>query len=196
MIVYVYTFPNGKKYVGQTIFSIEKRAGENGKNYQGSPILYRAIQKYGWDNIKKESFSCASKEDMDALEIELIKKYKTQDRNYGYNILPGGNSHREFSPATIKKLQEIRAGEGNGMYGKTHSEESKEKMSKNRPESKAVICLETKKVYASSTLAAKDIGLKYGASIRKVCNKLPKFQTAGGYHWAWLKDYNESKEEM
>ena len=42
MIVYIYTFPNGKKYVGQTIHTINERA-KRGEGYINSPAVYNAI---------------------------------------------------------------------------------------------------------------------------------------------------------
>ena len=50
MIVYIYTFPNGKKYIGQTAQPLEKRA-KKGEGYKNSPAVYNAIKKYGWENI-------------------------------------------------------------------------------------------------------------------------------------------------
>lgn len=54
MLIYQAKFPNGKRYIGQTINSFEGRksahlsAANNGCNY----IFYRAIRKYGAENIE------------------------------------------------------------------------------------------------------------------------------------------------
>lgn len=128
MIVYIYTFPNGKKYIGQTINSLNQRA-RHGENYKKSPCVYAAIQKYGWDNITKEIIECSSEEEMDRLEIELIKKYKTTNRNYGYNLDSGGHIGHHLSKETKQKLRESH-------LGIKASEETKKKMSdyhKNHP---------------------------------------------------------------
>lgn len=89
MIVYIYTFPNGKKYVGQTIQTIAARA-KNGEGYISSPAVYNAIKKYGWENITIETFTCYSKQEMDELERYYIKLYNTTDNKYGYNLTLGG----------------------------------------------------------------------------------------------------------
>lgn len=89
MIVYIYTFPNNKKYVGQTSRTIKERANY-GEGYRNSPAVYNAIKKYGWENITIETFPCASKQEMDELEKYYIQLYKTNNNNYGYNLTIGG----------------------------------------------------------------------------------------------------------
>lgn len=131
MIVYIYTFPNGKKYIGQTTQTLAKRASR-GNNYKSSPAVYNAIQKYGWDNIQKETIECQSEEEMDNLERELIAKYKTTDINFGYNIEDGGNKNKHLSEETKKKLSDLNKGENNPHYGKPRSEETKRKISETK----------------------------------------------------------------
>lgn len=52
-------------------------------------------------------------------------------------------------------------GEKNGMYGKKHSQEAKEKISQKN--GIPVICLETKEIYPSAQAASKAIGLSVSA---------------------------------
>ena len=52
--IYYHTFPNKKMYFGQTCQKLEDRWGKDGKGYIQQPIMWNAIQKYGWDNIKHE----------------------------------------------------------------------------------------------------------------------------------------------
>lgn len=89
MIVYIYTFPNGKKYVGQTTQTLEMRA-KQGEGYISSPAVYNAIKKYGWSNLVIETFPCSSKQEMNDLERYYIKLYNTTDNQYGYNLTIGG----------------------------------------------------------------------------------------------------------
>lgn len=53
--VYKHTFPNGKMYIGITSKTPNNR-WENGTGYtkQHQPVMYYAIQKYGWNNVKHE----------------------------------------------------------------------------------------------------------------------------------------------
>lgn len=94
-IVYKHTTPSDKVYIGITFQDPEDRwEGGNGYSRQ---IFYRAIQKYGWENIKHEVlFSGLSEAEAKRLEIELIAKYKANDPAHGYNVSAGGDCH-EFN---------------------------------------------------------------------------------------------------
>lgn len=50
--LYKLTFPNGKAYFGATR-DITQRWANNGQHYRHQQV-YKYIQKYGWDNIKKK----------------------------------------------------------------------------------------------------------------------------------------------
>jgi len=82
---------NGKLYIGQTSRSLKVRC-KNGTNYKTSVFFNNAIQKYGWDNFDHIVLvENLSKEMADIIETELIKKYKTNNPQYGYNISSGGS---------------------------------------------------------------------------------------------------------
>ena len=66
-----------------------------------------------------------TKERAEQKEIELIAKYKTNNRQYGYNIEKGGSLNKEVSQETREKLRK-------NMLGKKHSKETKQKMSEVR----------------------------------------------------------------
>lgn len=82
---------NGKVYIGQTYTSLKQRFG-NGRYYSGCPIFYKAIKKYGWNNFEHIllEFDLKSQEAANAKEKYYIKKYKSTDVKYGYNISNGG----------------------------------------------------------------------------------------------------------
>ena len=117
--VYIHTDPDNKKYVGMTKKSPEERwMGGKGYAYNNNQTFYNAIVEIGWDNFTHEIVACdLSQEDAEQLERELIHKYNTTNRLYGYNVLPGViHSDRaskqytntiRFSPELGKKLQEV-----------------------------------------------------------------------------------------
>ena len=87
--VYIHIFPNNKKYVGITKQNVDKR-WSNGKHYKNQ-MVGKAITKYGWNNIKHKIIADKlSKEEACNLEQKLIKKYKSNQKEYGYNLSTGG----------------------------------------------------------------------------------------------------------
>lgn len=125
---------NGKKYIGITSMKPTKR-WVNGHGYKQCPIFYAAIQKYGWDAFRHELlFTDLTQEEAEQLEVELIAKYQTQDRDKGYNVAAGGlvnaGFHRseEFKQKVSKARKGVYAGERHNMYGIPRSEETKEKL--------------------------------------------------------------------
>lgn len=90
--VYQHTAPNGKVYIGITGQNPLKR-WNNGTGYSKNILFYRAIVKYGWDNIKHEIlFDGLTEEEACKKEVELISKYQSNNPNYGYNLSIGGQS--------------------------------------------------------------------------------------------------------
>lgn len=88
---------NKKNYIGQSI-NIETRwKAHRSRPFQkncsqyNSP-LYRAIRKYGLKNFSFEVIEECLKEELNDKEIYYIKKYNSNDLNFGYNLTAGGNN--------------------------------------------------------------------------------------------------------
>ena len=103
-IIYAHINKTNKKvYIGQTCMKPENR-WRNGKGYKENNYFTKAINKYGWDGFEHIIlFSNLSEDEANILEEKLIKEYKSTDRQYGYNIMYGGNNHT-LSELTKKKL--------------------------------------------------------------------------------------------
>lgn len=88
-IVYKHTCPNGKIYIGITKQEPIKRWND-GEGYKGQ-YFYKAIKKYGWDNIRHEIlYSGLTQQEACEAEICLIAKNQSNNKNYGYNVTEGG----------------------------------------------------------------------------------------------------------
>lgn len=117
MIGYIYCHisPSGKRYIGQTCSSLDKR-WNNGYGYRNCPIFYSAIKKYGWENISHEVLETVEEENKEILIDELNKreaywigKYNTISPN-GYNIESGGNGSGKRSAESLKKQSQTKLG--------------------------------------------------------------------------------------
>ena len=205
--VYIHKFPNGKAYIGITRQEPKLRWG-GGNWYARNEYMYRAIKKYGCENIEHiVLFDGLSKNDACEIEKELIKKHKTNNKNFGYNIESGGQCS-SLAESTKQKLREVHT-------GKRASEETKDKMSASRkrflsenPEYyqknlENIMCAVEKAaelkrksviqydldgnflaVWNSTREAERVLGI-YHSHIAKCCNKVPKYNTAGGYRWEY-----------
>lgn len=91
--LYMHIFPNGKKYVGVTSQKPENRWLLNGIGYKGQPFMWKAIQKYGWDNVEHKILETGLiEEEAFQKEVDLINQLNLTDSKYGYNISEGGKN--------------------------------------------------------------------------------------------------------
>lgn len=124
--VYKHVFPNGKVYIGITSQSLNDR-WRSGKGYGNNPHITRAINKYGWDNIKhqvlKGDFTL---DEANALERKFIAKYQSNNPIFGYNITSGGDGCPGVShPHTEESKRKI----SQANSGKVRTPEMKEHLS-------------------------------------------------------------------
>lgn len=93
-IIYKYTSPSNKNYIGQTINPPEKRKIQHIQDTKnGSTLIFHnAIRKYGINTFTYEILDIASsKEELNNLEIYYIEKYNSYYKNgNGYNMTFGG----------------------------------------------------------------------------------------------------------
>lgn len=174
--VYIHTFPHGKKYVGVTCCNPESRWGSNGCNYK-NPYMVNAIKKYGWDNITHEIVAeNLTVDQASQMEIELIQKYNSADKRYGYNISLGGIESKICSEQTKEKLRQAN-------LGKVMSEESKRKISeyqKGKTKSEETIANMSeaqKRNFANGNNAMHSQEARAKAAQKKKGRKLPDYIT-------------------
>lgn len=79
---------NGKMYIGITTRPEDRfKQHMRGKS---SVLLKNAVNKYGTESFKFEILVIGDKEYIADLERKAIVLYKTQNKEFGYNIKPGG----------------------------------------------------------------------------------------------------------
>ncbi len=130
---------NNKKYIGLTTKSLEQRFKRhihcsNGKNNNYSIVLQKAIKKYGCEQFKIElikEFNNITEEDIHLKESFYINKYNTFiDGGLGYNMLKISSEKLVISKEIREKISNKMKGKNNPFYGKRHSFEMRQKLSK------------------------------------------------------------------
>jgi group I intron endonuclease len=97
---------NGKRYIGITGTTMEKRAGKDGYHYKGSPKFYAAINKYGFESFKCYILEDGLTQDAAAEKEKLyIKMYDSMNPDKGYNLQDGGfPEHQTDSRSRAEKI--------------------------------------------------------------------------------------------
>lgn len=138
----------GKVYIGKTTRSLNDRlqghinSADRGDNFK----LSRAIRKYGKENFIIEPIDVAyNRDELNEKEVYYIKKYNSLEDGYNMTIGgEGGNTYIDKSDEEMKAISEkisaaLRKNNGNrgqligpknGMCGKHHTPEVKERMSR------------------------------------------------------------------
>lgn len=143
--VYMHTSPSGKRYIGITSQEPPEKRWKNGYGYKSNGYFWNAINLYGWSSFKHDIlFVNLTLNEANKKEVELITLYKSDQREFGYNIAPGGDASNGVSEETRTKMKENHAdfrgeknpnygnhklaGENNPNYGKKMTEEFKERL--------------------------------------------------------------------
>ena len=202
--------------------------GELNRNCHHNGHLQNSWNKYGEDNFKFYIIEKCSKEKLDEREIYYIDTFKTLDDEFGYNDKNGGqdgtisieanerrskslkkyyeenpDKREEISKRAFKQWADptIKAkilGKNNGMYGRTHTKEARQKISEAQKGHVAkhrnktpVLCVELNKIFEDAVIACKELGINTSStgSIHEICRGESKYRkTVGGYHWQYLEN--------
>ncbi len=123
---------NGKRYIGQTVKSLNERMFRHIHDALGSwdnIYFHKAIRKHGVENFKWEILiECYSRNELDNIEIKLIKKYNTFGSGYNLNVGGKGNAGFKLTEDTRQKMSEAKKGKNHPNYGKHCTKETKKKI--------------------------------------------------------------------
>lgn len=134
----------------------------NNGNGYDGQVFYNAIQCYGWDNIKHEILI----DGLSSKEADDLEKFYIGE----YKSNDG-----------IHGYNITNGGDGgSGLFGELN------------PNSKKVICLELKKIYANACEAERETGVN-NRNISSCCTG--KRTTAGTYHWEFFDNTFDYTEE-
>lgn len=206
-IIYKYTSPSGKVYIGKTVNPSVRKRGHNHRSIKAKTKFGAALRKYGFENFEYEIlFETEIMEDKTALnsllselEIQYIEQYDSY--NNGYNCTKGGEGSVGYIPSEeTKEKQRIAS------TGRKHTLESIEKMKLNRPNvpmndaTKEALLKANNKIvlqfsksgeliqeWESVTIAAETLGIGRSA-IYNCCNG--RCKTTAGFIWKYPSAIN------
>ncbi len=205
---------NKKRYYGSSQHSVSKRIRHHINHLKiqkhKNKFLQRSWNKYGEENFKFEVVAYTTNDKCLEFEQKCIDKYETHKRENGYNIAKnaqapflgikhseetkkkisisntGKNKGNKHTDEVKKRISKSISGSKNPFYGKTHTQENKDKWKmmffKNIIERINIKTGEIKE-YMSLHDAQRD-GFDRRA-IKRCCKNLPKYNTHKKYFWKY-----------
>ena len=190
--VYKHTIKeNGKCYIGITSQPPTYRWGSDGRKYKNCPFFFKAIKKYGWDNINHEVlYENLTKEEAENIEVELIAKFKSNQDRFGYNILAGG----KLGTVGVSVKEETRIKISNAAKLQKHL--PMPQTTKNGIEAarwktkKKIVQLDENMKLVKAWEGGIDIersGIALSTNVIRACKGKVKF--VSGFRWAYYEEY-------
>lgn len=211
-IIYKYTSPSGKAYIGQTINERKRRKKflNLNEDYAGLKInnarLKYKPENFKYEVLERKTYSSKEErtEDLNKLEIYYIGKYDSFKNGYNMSIGGEGSSGYKMTEEQVKKHTE-RMLNNNPFKGHKHSEETKKLIGE--ANSKAVLQIDKNtgeiiREFSSAKAAGEFFGKpKANSEIIKVCKGYispsgKKYLTALGYKWKYKDEKSSTTIEM
>ena len=205
-VIYKYTSPSGKHYIGQTINESQRKYAHKSGTSKTQTKFGKAIRKYGYENFQYETIFKLKSNDKVKLKIilDIMEKYlihKFDSFNNGYNLNDGGegnlgykhtNETKETLKITNQKSEEDKKKISDTMKGRVCTEEHKRNMSKNNTNKRKVLqfSLEGEKLNSFNSITEAAQSLDQKSAIKTVLNKISeccvgKRGTAYKYVWEY-----------
>ena len=169
--IYMYTFPNMRRYIGATTRSLVQRQGKEWRNYKRCKLLYEAIQEYGTESIIQTILfkGHITNEEASRLESIFIELFKTNVNKYnnpsfGYNQTDGGEgtSKKNLSEERKSELREQLLEYNKKRIGTHPSEETLRRLSESHMgQTRGIMPIDTRmKISKTNTSKEKHIPRK------------------------------------
>lgn len=174
---------NGKVYIGQTKVGLHVRKREhvnklkNGKHR--NIHLKEEYAKYGLNSFVFEIIQYCSVEDLEESEKNWIKKFNSDNREYGYNIESGGNKGKKMPKEAIERMVQ------NKDYSKTRRE--------GNGRAQKIICINDGKIFNCIKDASDFYSTPYTGTICSVSGSRTSVYSSDG-NWYQFAYYEEGKE--
>lgn len=111
---------NSKVYIGQSVNIYKRWRQHISAHKTGKSIIYQAMRKYGVNNFKLYILRELPREKLDEFEVCYINYFQSSEREYGYNILLGGQGKRSAgenrnykTKLSVEDVRNIRISYGN-----------------------------------------------------------------------------------
>lgn len=168
-VIYMYTSPSGKSYIGQTINEKSRKSQHKNNTSKLDTKFGRAIKKYGYDNLEYKILikfkptvdKQKLKRVLNKLEERYIILYDTRDQ--GYNLTTGGDSalHSEESVEKIREAANHMTDEHKEKL--SESARKRKELEMNDPEKKEAILNNLSKGWAASNIVSEETKQKMSA---------------------------------
>lgn len=184
-IIYKWTSPSGKSYIGQTINQRRwyKDFFRVTQSYAGFKID-RARRKYGPENFTYEILFMYQSYDvkelcelLDKKEVEFIKRYNAVKN--GYNLTYGGQNG--YNKVKVREITKRKLSEKITEYYKTHKSATAKPIAQYTKQGKLIKVWDSARV-AGLTLNINEVGIRD-------CAK-GKVKSAGSFIWKFVIDGN------
>ena len=207
---------NGKGYEGQPVYNAILKYGWDNIIHK---ILYRGLSREEAEekeielikafntNSHKDGYNVEKGGNTSEVSEETKKKISEKRKAYFKNNkhwnsgrhlseetkkkISKAHSGMKYSEDTRKKKSELFRGKNNPMYGTKIPKKHKAKLQEAsvKATSRACKCIETGTIYKSIAEASRQTNIN-SRTIAYVCNKDPRYKTAGGYHWKYERGYS------
>lgn len=198
-VIYKFTnLINNKVYIGQTRRQFRERLAQHVYRMNNDPCYFhKALSKYGLSNFDITILeTCENPEDLNGLEIYWIDYYKSNNRDYGYNLTSGGSNISYTNKKRYEEKEETRIKRSQSAKKKWQDPEYRKRYKKSRKDYIKIVKLsidnELIEIYPTFADAETSMFGKRNGSLWYPLRKYNKESIEmKGFKWMTLDSYNK-----